>query len=600
MQERKKHFLHAVTTVILTLTLGLTGVGMSWAQKANKFVPDDLLVQIKSGTSKADIDSLLKSHGAKTADEIEKLKIRRVKVPAHALEKVKAALARNPNVNFVENNYIAEAGFEPNDDKYPSQWHLPKISAPGAWDFETGATTTPIAIIDSGVDPTHPDLAYKLIDGYNFIGNNTDTHDVRGHGTAVAGAAAAMTDNVAGVAGVVWDSPIMPLVVLNADDWASYYDIARAITFAADKGVRVMNISIGGSSSSTTLQNAVNYAWNKGAVIFACAQNYATSTPYYPAACANVVAVSATTSTDTRASFSNYGDWVDIAAPGVSILTTNNGGSYGSWSGTSFSSPIAAGVAALILSANPSLTNAQVVDIITRNADDLGTAGFDPYFGYGRINAHLCLAAAVASAPETDATAPSVTIMTPSDGATVSGGVSVEVQAMDDGGIDRVDLYLDGALLATDNAAPHQFYWDTTSYADATYELLAIAYDGSNNEGKSAYVIVILHNEIINEEVAPEEPVDVDVTAPVVTITSPRDGAYISDKEIINAVASDSDGIRSMELYLDGNLLRAADYKSTLAVNWNTRKESAGAHTLLVRAIDAAGNTGEQTITVFK
>ena len=113
-----------------------------------------------------------------------------------------------------------------------------------------------------------------------------------GHGTAVAGSAAAMADNYTGVAGVAWHSPIMPLVVLNANNYATYYDIARAINYAADQGVRIMNISIGGSSYSSTLQNAVNYAWNKGAVIFACAHNYSSDTPYYPAACANVVAVS--------------------------------------------------------------------------------------------------------------------------------------------------------------------------------------------------------------------------------------------------------------------------------------------------------------------
>ena len=444
MKKSGKLGLQFVITVAVTLALGFAAGGLTWAGNGNKFVPGELLIQAKAGVSKGKIDKLLKSHGAGTAGEIENIKIRKIKVPAHALEKVKQALAKNPNISFVEKNYIAEAGFEPNDYQYPSQWHLPKISAPGGWDMDTGSETVPIAIIDSGVDPTHPDLSDKIIAGYNFLEGNTDTHDVRGHGTAVAGAAAAMSNNFTGVAGVAWDNPIMPLVVLNADDWASYYDIARAITFAADRGVRIMNISIGGSSSSSTLQNAVNYAWNKGAVIFACAQNYSTSTPYYPAACANVVAVSATTSSDTRASFSNYGDWVDISAPGASILTTNRGGGYGSWNGTSFSSPIAAGVAALILSANPSLTNAQVVDILTQNADDLGASGFDPYFGYGRVNAYQSLAAAMGSAPEPDTTGPSVAMITPQDGATASGGVTVSVSASDDGGVDHVELYIDG------------------------------------------------------------------------------------------------------------------------------------------------------------
>ncbi|MBT1077344.1 S8 family serine peptidase, partial [Geobacter grbiciae] len=188
---------------------------------------------------------------------------------------------------------------------------------------------------------------------------------------------------------------------------------------AADHGVRIINLSYGGSTTSSTLQNAVNYAWNKGAIVFASAANYNTSTPYYPAACTNAVSVSATDANDAKASFSNYGPTIDIAAPGVSILTTANGGGYASVSGTSFSSPIAAGLGALILSVNPTLTNAQVVDIITRNADDIGTPGFDQYFGYGRINVLKSLTAAQSAVPVSDATAPTASITSPTNSSTV-------------------------------------------------------------------------------------------------------------------------------------------------------------------------------------
>ncbi len=238
------------------------------------------------------------------------------------LDVVREALSHNPHVEFVENNFLAEPSTIPNDSYYPSQWHLPKIDAPSGWDITSGSESLPIAIIDSGVDPDHPDLVAKLITGYNFLGSNTDTHDVLGHGTAVAGTAAAMTNNVTGVAGLACDNPVMPLVVLNSSNYASYYDISRAITYAVDRRVRVLNISIGGSSSSSTLQNAADYAWNKGALIFASAMNNNNSTPYYPAACNHVVAVAATTSIDTKASFSSYGTWVDISAPGASIYTT--------------------------------------------------------------------------------------------------------------------------------------------------------------------------------------------------------------------------------------------------------------------------------------
>jgi subtilisin family serine protease len=685
MKKLCKFSLQVVLIVAVTLAFGLAGSSLAWANNGNKFVPGELLIQVKPGVSKGKIDTLLKAHGAATSGEIETIRIRKINVSDHALEKVKGALEKNPNISFVENNYLAEAADVPNDERYPSQWHLPKISAPDGWDLNTGAETVPIAIIDSGVDPTHPDLRDKLIAGYNFLGNNTDTQDVRGHGTAVAGSAAAMTDNGTGIAGVAWNNPIMPLVVLNADDYATYYDIARAINYAADNGVRIMNISIGGSSASSTLQNAVNYAWNKGAVIFACAHNYSTETPYYPAACANVVAVSATTSSDTRASFSNYGDWVDISAPGVAILTTNRGGGYGSWSGTSFSSPITAGVAALILSANPSLTNAQVVDILTQTADDLGTTGFDKYFGYGRVNAFQSILAAMGSAPEPDTTYPSVTITSPQDDAAVNGGITVSVSATDEGGIDHVELYVDGDLLASDNTLPYSFSLDTTAYANGSHDLLAVAYDTAGNQGQSGFITVSVGNEAFGDTVAPnvaitsiqggavisggitvsvsatdeggvdrvelyiggkllatdiaspyafywdtaayangsydllaiaydtagnegrsglitvsvDNEIFKDTEPPDVFITSPGDGDTLPSRTTIQASASDNSGISRMELYVDGKLL-AVKYKSALSWNWNVRKETAGLHTILVKAVDTAGNEGINTIIVSK
>ena len=429
----------------------------AWAQNKKMFVEDELLIQFRIDTPKNKADEAVNAHGAMVADEIQQLRIKRIKVPSHVIETVREALSHNPHVEFIENNFLAEPSTTPNDSYYPSQWHLPKINAPSGWDITSGSESMPIAIIDSGVDPDHPDLAGKLITGYNFLGSNTDTHDVLGHGTAVAGTAAAMTNNITGVAGIACDNPIMPLVVLNSSDYASYYDISRAITYAVDHGVRVLNISIGGSSSSSTLQSAADYAWNKGALIFASAMNNNTSTPYYPAACNHVVAVSATTSTDTKASFSSFGTWVDISAPGASIYTTKDGGGYGYWNGTSFASPLTAGLAALIWSINPSLTNTQVYDILTQNADDLGTLGFDQYFGFGRINALRSLLAAMETSPATDTTAPVVSITSPSNNTTLSGVISVSISASDNVDVSKVELYINGNLYASDSSSPYTF-----------------------------------------------------------------------------------------------------------------------------------------------
>jgi Subtilase family/Bacterial Ig domain len=386
----------------------------------------------------------------------------------------------------------------------------------------------------------------------------------------------------------------MPLVVLNSDNYASYYNIARAVTFAADNGIRVINISIGGSSSSSTMQNAINYAWTKGTLVFASAGNTATSTPRYPASCEHVVAVSATTSSDTRASFSSYGNWVDIAAPGVTILTTNRGGGYGYWNGTSFSSPVAAGLAGLIISANPDLTNTQVVEIITQNADDLGDPGFDQYYGYGRVNVHASLVAAIGTAPEPepepepDITDPLVSIASPEEGSTVSGSITVRVSATDNVEIERVELYIDGTFFGTSTTEPHNFYWNTNNLTDGYYELSAIAYDTSGNIGHSNSVTVYVHNQ--QEQ---------DITPPVVSITSPADGAHLSKLVKITVLASDNIGVTRMQLYVDG-LLKVDKLASAISWPWNVKKASSGEHIISSKAYDAAGNVGTVSITIYK
>jgi len=574
---------HLGTLGILCLAAGLA----SAAPSPQKFVMDELIVQFKAGVHKAGSDSVLKGAGAAEAEEIPQLRVKRIKVPAAARDKIKAALAKNPNVSFVEENYLAEPLATPNDPSYVSQWHLPKIAAPAGWDITTGSSTVDIAILDTGVDPAHPDLAGKLLPGFNFYTNTSDTHDVYGHGTKVAGSAAAMANNAAGVAGVAWQNPIMPLVISDSTGYATYARMASAMTYAVDHGVRIINISFGGSTSSSTLQNAVNYAWNKGAVIFAAASNYNTSTPYYPAACTNVVSVSATDANDAKASFSNYGSTIDIAAPGVSILTTTNGGGYGSVSGTSFSSPIAAGLGALILSVNPTLTNAQVVDIITRNADDIGTPGFDQYFGYGRINVLKSLTAAKNAVALSDATAPKASITSPTSASTVKGKASVAVAASDNVSVAKVDLRINGAPFATTTTAPFSFLWDTTTTPDGTYTLEAVAYDGAGNMGQSSGVAVKVANAV-------------DTIAPTVAITSPAIGATVGTSAIISIAASDNVGVSRIELYIDGTLVTSKAGLTNLAYAWNTRKVTTGAHTLTAKAFDAAGNSGTTSMTVYK
>lgn len=388
-------------------------------------VPGRLLVSSRRSADAGQVANALRRQGAVVRRQMGALHVNVVDVPESSSDAIAAALRKSGLFEYVERDSYAHTASSgtviPNDPDYSLQWYLPQIQAPQAWGVTTGVV--PVAVIDSGIDGTHPDLAAKLLPGWNFVNNNSITTDVLGHGTAVAGTLAAISNNNTGVTGVSWGSRILPLVVVDANDYASYSNIAAAIQYAADQGVRIINVSVGGTTPSATLQNAVNYAWNNGSIVFASAMNDSSSTPNYPAACANAVAVSATDNNDSLASFSNYGNWITVAAPGLNILTTTMGDGYGYWYGTSFSAPITAGIGALILSVNPSLTASQVVNIIEQSADLVGGAtGFTASFGWGRVDARR----AVGAAQQT--VVPVTVAVTPST-ASLSAGQTVQLTA---------------------------------------------------------------------------------------------------------------------------------------------------------------------------
>jgi thermitase len=362
-------------------------------------VPGRLVVGYRGDPDSAALLRTLALHRAVIRRHTPQLAMQTLDVPEESSAAILTSLRQTGLFDYVERDYYAHTAGDPDDPSYIAQWHLRKIAASNAWNLTTGSAATVVAVIDSGIFAAHADLSSKLVAGWNFVQSNGDTSDVLGHGTAVAGTVAAATNNGIGVAGVNWASRVMPLVVVDARDFGAYSDIAAAIQYAADHGVRILNISIGGSSPSAALQNAVNYAWSRGAVVFAAAMNNSGSSPYYPAACNHAVAVSATDGNDHLASFSNFGSWIVLSAPGTDILTTMQGGGYGYWNGTSFASPIVAGVAALVLAANPQLTADGLVQLLRDTADDIGTPGFDTYFGWGRVNAYRAVEAARPPSP---------------------------------------------------------------------------------------------------------------------------------------------------------------------------------------------------------
>jgi subtilisin family serine protease len=564
-------FKRSVASLILSGAL-LVAPGIVAAQTTlphGSHIEGELLVSPRAGVTSVDLESTYNAHGGKKIRTLSQINVHHIRVPANALDAVETALRHNPKIAFVEKNFVAQANFLPNDPNFVNQWHLPKVSAPAAWDLTTGSSAVTVAVIDSGVDPSHPDLSSKLVSGYNFLGGSTsDTHDVLGHGTAVAGVIGADTNNSNGVAGLGWNTTIMPLVVVSSSNTATYADIASAMNYAADHGAKVINMSIGGTSYSSTLQSAVDYAWSKGVVVVAAAGNNSSSAAFYPAALNNVVAVAATDSNDLLASFSNFGSWVTVAAPGTYIQTTTNGGGYGNWQGTSFSSPQVAALAALIIAKNPGLKNQQVVDLIKNNADDLGSSGFDSTFGWGRINAYRAVQAAQS------VTNLSVAITAPSNSAQVSGLVNVTTSVSASNPVARVELYVDGMLYGTDSASPFSFGWNTSGLS-GQHSLFAKIFDSNGNSATSSTISVAVGS--------------ADTTPPDVQITGVAyDGKNIS----ITASASDQQSaITKVEFYVD-NKLKATDTGAPWSVKINAKPIGSGSHSIQVKGYDAAGNVG--------
>ncbi|MEH7442102.1 S8 family peptidase [Bacillus sp. JJ1122] len=310
------------------------------------------------------------------------------------------------NVEYVEPNFILMQNqvILPNDLLYQEnyQWNLPVIGTEQGWDITRGSEEIKVAIVDTGVDLDHPELKNRLVKGYNVLNENNEPDDDNGHGTHVAGIIASETNNNEGVAGLTWFNKIMPVKAMGAKGYGTTFDIARGIVWAVDNGADVINLSLGNYQPSQVLEEAVRYAYSKNVVMVSAAGNDGSNQPTYPSAYPEVLSVAAVDYDGKRASFSNYGEYIDISAPGVYIPSTYFNKQYASLSGTSMAAPHVAGLAALIKSANPELTNTQVIDIIKNSAIDLGEKGKDINFGNGLIDVNSALQQARTNKVETE------------------------------------------------------------------------------------------------------------------------------------------------------------------------------------------------------
>src|SRR3989441_2836706 len=349
-----------------------------------------IFVKFRSGAARLEVDGAIKSTGGTEVREHPQLRLHVLNVPAAAKEAILAAYAKHPAVEWAEPAHRVASAGSPNDPLYAQQWALPKISWDRAYGVVPITGSAKIAVLDTGVEATHPDLLGRTVPGRSFVGGLPEV-DPNGHGTAMAGIAAANVSNMIGIAGVAYaGASVTSVQVLRADGSGWDSDVVAGVLWAADNGAKVILMGFSSPDFSSSLQDAVNYASSKGAVLVAATGNDGSSAPTYPAEMANVIGVAATDQNDAVAANSNTFS-AAVAAPGVSIYATQRGGGYGAITGTSPSAAETAGLAALLIASGKSNADA--------STQIRGTT--DPVLGktFGRINVYKALTTAAAPQP---------------------------------------------------------------------------------------------------------------------------------------------------------------------------------------------------------
>ena len=388
--------------LLLALATGARGEsvarpGVDHDPEGAPYVAGELLVAYEPGTSEEAEDTVVRRSKARTLEDLSG-KVRLVSFPEirreasraareRALKRKLGSLEQKARVKAAEYNYLREPYFTPNDPRLGGQWGLTKARFPRAWNDARGRGAR-IAVVDSGVYSGHPDIG-KIVAQRDFVNGDVVADDRYGHGTRVTGVAGALTDNGKGVAGGCPECRLLIAKVMDARGIATDSQIVKGIGWSVNQGADVVNLSLGGPADSSILEAAVDDASGRGTLVVAAAGNQgetlSPSKPQYPAAYPKSVAVSATNQVDNLAYFSSRGDWVDLAAPGTSILSARASGDYGTQSGTSMSAPFVSGLAGLLASQGMSADS--IRQRMQTTAVDLGPTGDDPSFGHGRIDA---------------------------------------------------------------------------------------------------------------------------------------------------------------------------------------------------------------------
>ncbi|RCX22789.1 type VII secretion-associated serine protease mycosin [Fontibacillus phaseoli] len=373
-------------------------------EKASHYYENEIVVTFAQAPSAAEMEKIEGDLRCKPARNIGNTYI--FASETMDMKQLRSYFKKNWKPNYVEPHYLymtnedemsssEESPEIPNDLLFSEyQWNLPIIETNRGWKLSKGSDDVIVAVVDTGVDLKHPDLKGRLLPGYNVVSTGDEPLDDVGHGTHVAGIISANVNNSEGIAGMMWGGKILPVKALDGTGSGTTYSVAQGIIWATDHGAKVINMSLGNYADAQFLHEAIKYAYDRDVVLIAATGNDNTERPGYPAAYPEVLSVSATDYHLQRASFSNYGDYVDVMAPGESIASTYPDNQYAALSGTSMASPHVSALAALIRSVNPDLKNTEVMDIIRSNVIDLGDSGHDKYFGYGQIDVFSALEAA--------------------------------------------------------------------------------------------------------------------------------------------------------------------------------------------------------------
>lgn len=490
---------------------------------AEDIVPGQIIVKFKPGKDSIGQKGISamgaqKAKTSKNGAALYKLKNKDVKAVLKSLKNDPAVAFAEPNYRYKRTAAVIDKSHNKSvrknvygDPYYPSQWGLDQIQAPSVWpELETITDRDAlVAVIDSGVDASHPDLQDRLIQGKSFLTHRGDGTpyendlpiDDDGHGTHVAGIIGARTDNDLGIKGVAGNAQVkvMPLKVLNEQGMGTSFDTAAAIDYAVNQRADVINLSLGGAYSQL-VADAVENAQSMGVLVVAAAGNenvdIATT---FPAALPGVLSVGAVDQSYSKATFSNWGDELDIVAPGVGIWSTtisssNNAqgdatsGYYASWDGTSMATPYVAGVAALYKLKYPSANGHQISSALTKGTIDLNGSGRDAETGFGLLNAYNAL-----SIPPESTVIPVVEITNPETGSTIFGSVKIQALVSNPAEIQKVRLYYlqngvttsIGEASRTEANTPQSLYaftWNTTGLSDGSYTLVAKAFDQAEVE----------------------------------------------------------------------------------------------------------------------